>query len=172
MSRLMPLIRQTVPVVSHRRERAAPAPPVLVPEVGLRWGAASRFEFGQWPEPLDETEPIIRYRGNVDKEIVIQGVESHREFSRESIDVGNGVIFEVEGIDSVTFYLGERQVETEEREVKYGVTYIQPVVETIEEYLKFDFKFLVAGERGEPHPPETPELEPAKLYEAVSDASS
>ena len=88
--------------VPHPRDRAGAGPD---PGGRVALGAASRFEFGQWPEPPDENEPVIRNLGNVDRKIVVQRVESHREFSRETVDVGDGVSLEVEGIDSVTFYL-------------------------------------------------------------------
>ena len=66
-------------------------------------------------------------------------------------------MLEPEQIRSVTFYLGTREVRRERREAEGGVTNVTPVIETIRDYLGFRFPFGdPAGDRGTPHPPETP----------------
>ena len=144
-------------VVVHARTRAPMPPRAALPEVGLRWGQRSRFEFGgATPEP--ERRQGVRIR-QVDRERLVHGTESHREYETHEVDL-HGVPLEVEGIKSVTFFLGEREVTHEPRTVRGGVTTIEPVIETIEEYMRFDFSTVVSGARGEPHPPAT---EPFRL---------
>ena len=148
MSRLWPLFPEVVDVLAHAR--APVPPPVVLPEVGLRWGQPSQFEFGMEPEPSSAEAGAVILR-QVHEPRIIKGIESHRQYEEHTPLAS----VTVEGIKSATFFLGEREVVHESREVDGRVTYVETVIETIEEYVKFDFNFEAMGDRGTPHPPET-----------------
>ena len=154
-----------IPVDSFTRNRARPTRRGPVPAAGARWGLASRFDFDFMPRP-DESGgglEVTNVRA-VASEVVFSGEETHREFSVAEVDL-SGTILDVEGTRSVTFYLGDRQVLHEERNVQGNLTTIQPTVETVKEYLKFHFEVIPeVGARGEPHPRETEETDWESLY--------
>ena len=144
------------------RDRAPVVPEVEVPEVGLRWGRSSQFEFGMRHRPGPEDPPAILIgRG---RPRVIEGVETHRQYSEES-PVPEAPALVVEGVRSTTFFIGERVTQSESRKVEGGVTLVEPTVETIEEYIRFDFEFTFVGQRGaEPPQPPTGQPRPAPAF--------
>ena len=75
----------------------------------------------------------------------------------------------MESIKRVTFYLGEHEEVHEQRTVQGNVTTVEPIVETVREYVEFDFAFAVAGERGEPPPPTVEPPRPSPRIAEVSD---
>ena len=162
MSRLGLALGRVIPVIAHASDRAPVTAPVPVPEVGRRWGRVSRFEISSRPEPSDEGNGTVARR-DVHKDLLIRGIESHREYEVHQVAIGGDTI-EIEGAGSVTFYIGQSEVVHEDRKVRGSVIFIQPTIETIDEYVTFDFDFGVSGFRGEPHPPETPELDLDQLY--------
>ena len=162
MSRLGMALGRFIPVTAHASDRAPVAAPAPSPEVGRRWGRGSRFEIGSRPEPDEEGNGAVARR-DVHKDVLIRGIESHREYEVNQVAIG-GETIQIEGAGSVTFYIGQSEVVHEDRKVRGSVTFIQPTIETIDEYVTFDFDFGVSGFRGEPHPPETPELDLDSLY--------
>ncbi len=148
-----------VRVMSLSTERRPVAPPVPVPDAGVVWGAASSFDYALQPS---DTAAEITAGG--DFEISwpsghrrINGVEEFRETTLETVPLGTAAV-EVEGIRSVTFYTGTRDIRHEERTVQGAYTSIEPTIEHRREYLRIAFPFAVARERGDPPPPDTPPL--------------
>ena len=161
MSRIGLFWRAPVDVLSLQDRQVEAA--ITVPEVGLRWGAPSAFEHGL-PAAVapDETPGIVIDRGRAR---VVRGTEVHREFGEE-LPAGARP---VESIKRATFYLGEHEEVHEQRTVQGNVTTVEPIVETVREYLEFDFAFTVEGERGTPPPPATEPPRPSPKIADVSD---
>ena len=152
--RLAGAFRRTIAVESFTDERRSPEPVRSAPPSGARWGRPSAFEIGQAsPRPPDPATITYSWLHEVVRQ---KGVESHRQYADAEL---GGELVPAEAIRSVTFYLGERQVRHERRNVEGGVTNVTPIIETIRHYVRFDFPFGLAGARGEPHPPPTPPRE-------------
>ena len=160
MSRLDILAPVEVVAFSNLRPRREPAQPVI--EAGAVWGGRSVFDFSAQPSQTAGPEIIDGGSGGVsvgwanDEEVII-GEERFREASVGVVEVGE-TLMEVEGIRSVTFSLGVREIVTEERSVRGSVTFIQPTIEYVSEYLRLVFPFATVMERGSPAPPDSPDL--------------
>lgn len=144
--------RRVIAVESFTVDRQPPAAAPPAPAAGGRWGRPSAFEVGSGlrapPPPAttvvyERLHEVRRYRG----------VESHRAYALSAAAEGQVT---PEAIRSVTFYMGEREVRHERVEAHGRVTNVTPVIETIRDYVRFDFPFERGGARGVPHPPPTP----------------
>ena len=145
---------------SNHRPRLEPARPAVA--AAAAWGAPSSFDFSVEPDGTlgpDLTGLEGKFAGArpVDKSQLIRGVERFREVTVETVQAGDTLI-DVEGIRSVTFFLGVREVVHEERSVRGSYTSIQPTIEHVSEYLRFNFPFTTALERGVRPPPDSPDL--------------
>lgn len=136
---------QVVPVVFLSRERPPPEPPVNPDARLLCWGKASDFSFK--PAPPPDPEPQVIVEG--DEEMLVYGVEVHREVQKKSIsDPGtSGGAVEAEALKSVTFYIGTRDVWTP---VKQGNLQMYFLSQTVDEYYRIAFpQFEAEDERGQ-----------------------
>lgn len=151
--RLAGAFRRLVAVESFTEDRApAPAPPAPSPDAGARWGQPSEFQIGQTPKPPAEASITASWVHELRR---LTGAESHRQYgSTPTPQAGSA-----EAIRSVTFYLGEREVRRDRRKIEGRVTSVEPVIETIREYVRLDLPVDLEGARGEPAPPETPPRE-------------
>ena len=151
--RLASAFRRLVAVESFTEDRAPEAPPAAPsPDAGARWGQPSEFQIGETPKP-----PAL---GSITASWVHElrrftGAESHRQYGSTPTPKAGSA----EAIRSITFYLGEREVRRERRRIEGRVTTVEPVIETIREYVRLDFPVGLEGQRGEPAPPETPPRE-------------
>lgn len=153
--RLVNAFRRTIAVESQTDQRARPERRHVPPDAGARWGGPAVFEIGALPE---EPPPASITYSWLNEVVWFRGVESHREYAES---LAGSELIPTEAIRSVTFYLGEREVRHERRATAGGITGVTPVIETIREYLRFDFPFEPLGSRGTPHPPPTfPREEP------------
>ena len=152
--RLGGAFRRVIAVESFTDDRALQRAQPPAPEAGARWGRPAAFEIGEAPQPSPQASLTATW---THEDRRLKGIESHRQYVRTAALSDQPVT--AEGIRSVTFYLGEREVRRESRKVAGSVTSIEPVIETIREYVRLDFPFGLAGARGEPHPPETPPRE-------------
>ncbi|MGR3593112.1 MAG: hypothetical protein ACU0B9_07355 [Limimaricola soesokkakensis] len=159
----------------HRRPVAPPVPvPVPVPEAGAAWGSPAAFDYSLQPSGVS-AEISDGSEGDEEKglkvswpsgNVRISGVEEFREATLETIPLG-GDAAEVEGIRSVTFYTGTREIRHEERTVQGAYTSIEPTIEHRKEYLRIGFPFAAALERGDPPPPDTPPLPDLDAHHGV-----
>lgn len=151
--RLARAFRRQVAVESFTEDRAPEAPPAAPPpDVGARWGQPAEFQISETPRPPADGRINASWVHELRR---FTGAESHRQYgSTPTPQAGSA-----EAIRSVTFSLGEREVRQERRTIEGRVTTVEPVIETIRDYVRLDFPFALEGQRGEPHPPETPPRE-------------
>ena len=152
--RLAGAFRRLIAIESFTDERSTPPTRPPAPEAGARWGRPAAFEIGEAPQPSPQASLTISWLHETRR---LEGVESHRQYARTAALPDQPVT--AEAIRSVTFCLGERQVRRESRKISGRVTSVMPVIETIRDYVRLDLPIGLAGERGEPHPPETPPRE-------------
>lgn len=155
---IFPSVIQVLAQHSPKTVSQVPVPPVL----GLRWGRPSEFQFAAESTVSFGTttggQGVVP-RWELDREVVIRGREQHRVYAQQMTPLGDGgEELEVEGISKTAFALPERVVVHERVEAEGQVTYVQPIVETVAEFLVFNFDLGVAGDRGQPTPPPTPPL--------------
>lgn len=142
-----------VRVVAHPVDRRLPALPAPEQESGAVWGSPAAFEhMGGAPE-----KQLRYFAGSVPRPVLIRGIETFREASVHAVPLADKSA-EVEGIASVTFDCGVREIRHEERVSRGASTVVRPTIEHRRQYLRFVFPFSAARSRGEQAPPDTPPL--------------
>lgn len=151
------VVRPYIPVVAHTKQRVIPPPLVPRPDVGIRWGKPSRFEFSQDDKDQSGGGSII-----IDDEesATVTGTEVYREWEKvtaAAIDAP-AITFEFERPKEMFFFIEATEV-TEETINENGN--IQPEITKTFHYVRISFTLNATGEtigetgeRGE-HPDDT-----------------
>lgn len=157
------LTTRVIPVLAYTKQKVAPVV-VERPEVGIRWGKPSRFEFSNaanqnrndsisvsWPSSKERLEGTEVWR----KWEMIKAT-AHSTVTKAPIP---SLFFEFERPAEMFFYVKEEERYEEDREdLGGGVMKIQPKITTVYHYIKLAFplndstdEVVASGERGE-HP--------------------
>lgn len=160
------LATRIIPVVAHTKQKAIPIV-VPKPEVGIRWGKPSRFEFSN-EGAKDKGNPIgVVFLA---QKQTIKGTEVYRKWEKVKA-VANSTVsgvqiptmsFEFERPKEMFFFVKETEEREEtRREIGDGAVSIQPKITTVYHYIKLAYplndpedEVTASGERGE-HPDKT-----------------
>lgn len=151
-------IRPYIPVVAQTKQKVLTSV-VPTPDIGIRWGKPSRFEFSNEEQKHRKQGPIaVEYLGKKEE---LRGKEVFRLWEKVKVAAkapheANKYIFERP--KEIFFFTHEEEVYSEK---PYGdgsnPNHIQPEITTIYHYVKFSFMFNSqdvidsSGERGK-HP--------------------
>lgn len=130
-------IRPFIPVVAHTKEKVI-TPPVPRPDIGVRWGKPSRFEFSDEADKERKQKSIaVEYLGKKEE---LKGIEVYRKSELVKTPTDVLLTYEFERPVEMYFFTHEEEVYSEK---PYGdgsnPNHIQPEITTVYHYIKFAF---------------------------------